>query len=139
MPAAAMPTQDWKTVTFNAGPARPAYAKDAAALKAARRTGDVLTERKANAAVTSAGVSVHKLDNTSEAAKHASVSADLRLAIMRARTAKSMTQKALATLCNVPAAVISEYESGKVSAPNNAFISKLERVLGAKLPRVSKG
>lgn len=130
-----MPTQDWNVVTFSK-PARPVQA--AKEVKDAQRAGNVLAERKANAAVTSAGVSVRKLEESTDASKHASVASDLRLALMRARTAKGMTQKQLATACNVLPAVVAEYESGKAKAPNNAFIAKLEKVLGSKLPRVSK-
>ena len=62
------------------------------------------------------------------------VSKDLKLAIMQARAAKGLTQKQLAQQLNMQPTIINEYESGK-AIPNNAIISKIERVLGAKLPR----
>mmetsp|Transcript_16678 Transcript_16678/g.38231 ORF Transcript_16678/g.38231 Transcript_16678/m.38231 type:complete len:89 (+) Transcript_16678:335-601(+) len=38
---------------------------------------------------------------------------------------------------NMQPQVINEYESGK-AIPNNAIIAKIERALGAKLPRAKK-
>ena len=48
-----------------------------------------------------------------------------------------MTQKQLATQMNLPVSIIMNYENGK-AIPNNRFIANLERVLGAKLPRIKK-
>ena len=67
----------------------------------------------------------------------ATVSKDLRLAITQARNAKGLTQKQLATQLNMQPQVINEYESGK-AIPNNQVIAKIERALGAKLPRAPK-
>lgn len=67
----------------------------------------------------------------------ATVSKDLRVAIAQARNAKGLTQKQLATQLNMQPQVINEYESGK-AIPNNQVISKIERALGAKLPRAKK-
>lgn len=62
---------------------------------------------------------------------------NLKLAIMQARTAKKMSQKQLAQVLKVPVDLVNKYESGKV-VPNNAFIVKIERALGVKLPRIIK-
>ena len=67
----------------------------------------------------------------------ATVSKDLRLAITQARNAKGLTQKQLATQLNMQPQVINEYESGK-AIPNNQIIAKIEKALGAKLPRAPK-
>ena len=67
----------------------------------------------------------------------ATVSKDLRLAITQARNAKGLTQKQLATQLNMQPQVINEYEAGK-AIPNNQVIAKIERALGAKLPRAKK-
>ena len=48
-----------------------------------------------------------------------------------------MTQKQLATLINEKPQIVAEYESGK-AIPNGQIIAKLERALGAKLPRGGK-
>ncbi|EOD28180.1 hypothetical protein EMIHUDRAFT_447165 [Emiliania huxleyi CCMP1516] len=86
---------------------------------------------------TGTGMSAAKLDAETEELKHKTVSKDLRLAISKARTAKGLTQKQLATQLNMQPQVINEYESGK-AIPNNAIIAKIERALGAKLPRAPK-
>ena len=51
--------QDFNIVTFNS---RPTASAKAASVKAAQRSGDVLTERRSKQATTAAGVSVAKLD-----------------------------------------------------------------------------
>lgn len=58
-------------------------------------------------------------------------------AIEKARTAKKMTQQDLARVLVVQAPVIKQYENGS-AIPNNAFIAKIEKILGVKLPRVKK-
>ena len=45
--------------------------------------------------------------------------------------------KQLAAQLQTQPQVINEYESGK-AIPNNQMIAKIERALGAKLPRVAK-
>lgn len=67
----------------------------------------------------------------------AKVSPELKKALQQARVAKKMSQKQLATLLNVPVQEITKYETGKI-IPNNQFISRMERALGAKLPRCKK-
>tara|TARA_Y100001970_G_C13681666_1_gene578029 strand:+ start:172 stop:507 length:336 start_codon:yes stop_codon:yes gene_type:complete len=62
---------------------------------------------------------------------------ELKTSIQQARLAKKMTQKQLASALNVTIKDIADYENGK-AIPNNQFISKLERTLQAKLPRVKK-
>ena len=54
--------------------------------------------------------------------------------MQKARCAKNFTQKTLAQRLNVKSNIIANYEQGK-AIPNNAFINKIERVLGVKLPR----
>ena len=65
------------------------------------------------------------------------VNFELKKAIMQARISKKMSQKDLATRINVPVNTIAGYENGKI-VPNNAFVVKIERALGTKLPRISK-
>lgn len=86
---------------------------------------------------TSTGMVASRLENDSETLKHASVPLSLQRAILSARTAKNVSQKQLAQQMSVPVATISEYERG-ACVPNNAFIAKLERQLGVKLPRAAK-
>ena len=48
-----------------------------------------------------------------------------------------MSQKDLAQKLMTDVKTVQEYESGK-AIPNNALIAKMERELGAKLPRAPK-
>jgi putative transcription factor len=57
--------------------------------------------------------------------------------IEQARTAKKMTQLDLARALVVQPPIIKQYENG-TAIPNNAFIAKIEKTLGVKLPRVKK-
>lgn len=72
---------------------------------------------------------VHVADKT--------VSTELKKAIQQARNAKGLTQKQLAAQLQMQPQIINEYESGK-AIPNNQIIAKIERALGAKLPRAKK-
>lgn len=65
------------------------------------------------------------------------VGTDLKKALQQARQAKGLTQKQLAAQCQMQPQIINEYEQGK-GIPNNQIIAKLEKVLGAKLPRAKK-
>merc|ERR1719387_1847619 len=122
--------QDWETVSFSnkPQPGKTAGGSTPRQTQAVKRPGG---------AGTSSGISASALENETEELKHASVSKDLRLAITQARNAKGLTQKQLATQLNMQPQVINEYESGK-AIPNNQIISKIERALGAKLPRAPK-
>ena len=62
---------------------------------------------------------------------------NLKVAIMQARVAKKMSQKDFAQKLGVPVDIVNKYESGKI-VPDNKFIAKMERTLGAKLPRAIK-
>ena len=62
---------------------------------------------------------------------------EIKIAIMRARTAKKMAQSELAKKLNIKPNLINEYESGK-TVPDNSTIAKIERILGTKLPRNKK-
>jgi putative transcription factor len=64
--------------------------------------------------------------------RHNHVTHEFKIALQQARAAKGMTQKDLATaICEKPS-VITDYESGR-AIPNGQIITKLNRVLGAKL------
>ena len=60
------------------------------------------------------------------------VPATVAQTIQKARQAKGLTQKELATQINEKPQIVTEYEQGK-AIPNNAILGKLERVLGVKL------
>eukprot|EP01053_Blabericola_migrator_P006200 Blabericola_migrator_1__6199@NODE_312_length_10051_cov_151_762220_g255_i0_p7_GENE_NODE_312_length_10051_cov_151_762220_g255_i0NODE_312_length_10051_cov_151_762220_g255_i0_p7_ORF_typecomplete_len143_score31_39HTH_3/PF01381_22/3_4e11MBF1/PF08523_10/4_6e11MBF1/PF08523_10/2_7e03HTH_31/PF13560_6/1_5e03HTH_31/PF13560_6/4_8e10HTH_19/PF12844_7/1_3e07HTH_37/PF13744_6/1_3e05MqsA_antitoxin/PF15731_5/0_00019HTH_26/PF13443_6/8_8e03HTH_26/PF13443_6/0_00059HTH_25/PF13413_6/3_2e02HTH_25/PF13413_6/0_019Phage_CI_ len=54
--------------------------------------------------------------------------------LQRARAAKGMTQADLARAINEKQSVVNEYEAGR-AIPNGQVISKMQRALGAKLPK----
>jgi putative transcription factor len=58
-------------------------------------------------------------------------------AIEQARMAKKMSQVDLARALVVQPPIIKQYENG-TAIPNNAFIAKIEKIVGVKLPRVKK-
>lgn len=63
--------------------------------------------------------------------KQKKITLELRQDIMKARTAKSLTQKQLASSINLPQQVISDIESGK-ALYNPQHISKIKRFLKLK-------
>ena len=62
---------------------------------------------------------------------------NLGQSISQARTAKNKNQKVLATELGVSAQILGRWESNK-EVPNNAQISKIEKITGVKLPRCKK-
>mmetsp|Transcript_7325 Transcript_7325/g.11524 ORF Transcript_7325/g.11524 Transcript_7325/m.11524 type:complete len:130 (+) Transcript_7325:283-672(+) len=73
-----------------------------------------------------------KLDNETEELTHAHVNVEVKKAIMQGRLAKKLTQAQLAQQINEKPQIIQEYESGK-AIPQQAILSKMERILGVKL------
>ena len=67
----------------------------------------------------------------------AAITTDLKIAIQQARLANKMSQKTLAEKLCVTVQVIQNYENG-TAIPNNLFISRIEKLLNAKLPRIKK-
>jgi len=123
--------QDWDTVTFKVTGRIPL---------ATARTENGPSEPRRAATKTAAGLSARVLDEETEELKHATVQTsapDLKLALMKARTVKGLTQKALGAQLNMPASTVADYESGR-ALPDNAVIARMERALGAKLPRAAK-
>ena len=121
-----MSGQQWETVTFTS--------------KTAPKTSGPLAPRTGNApgpTMTKSGKAAAALENETEELKHQSVAPELKRALMQARAAKRMTQKDLALQLGCDAKTVQEYESGK-AMPNNLLIAKMERALGAKLPRARK-
>merc|ERR1711874_547623 len=62
---------------------------------------------------------------------------DIKIAIQKGRQAKGWNQKQFAEALQVKQDIVRDYEAGKAQ-PDNAFIAKMERVLGVKLPRAPK-
>ena len=114
--------QDWIPVTFHK----------------ARVNADAPRRAPSGAAPapTRSGISAHQLEQSDETS-HQHVSKDLKKAIKDARTARGWTQKQLAAEMGCAEVLIREYESGK-AIPVNAFVARMEKVLGCKLPRAPK-
>jgi len=89
-----MAGQDFNTVTFGSRPG--GGGTNAASVKQAQRSGVAVdTSRRTgvgNSNIASTGLSAAKLDNETEELKHQTVDKELRLAMMKARTAKGLTQ-----------------------------------------------
>ncbi|KAF6153199.1 hypothetical protein GIB67_016678 [Kingdonia uniflora] len=131
-------TQDWEPVVIRKKAPNSAAKKDEKAVNAARRSGaEIETVKKATAgtnkaAASSTTLNTRKLDDETENLAHDRVPTELKKNIMQARMDKKLTQSQLAQLINEKPNVIQEYESGK-AIPNQQIITKMERVLGAKL------
>jgi len=67
----------------------------------------------------------------------AEITSELKLAIQQARLANKMSQKTLAEKLCVTVQVIQNYENG-TAIPTNLFISRIEKLLNAKMPRIKK-
>ena len=135
--------QDWNTVSFGTRPqsAASSHQKQQTLRDAQRTGGQIETTAKhgggKNSGLSAAAVEANRLDADTGEGSHAKVPTELKLALQKARTAKGITQKQLATQLNMQPQIVNEYESGK-AIPNNAIIAKFEKALGCKLPRVAK-
>eukprot|EP00585_Thalassiosira_rotula_P013568 CAMPEP_0196131676 /NCGR_PEP_ID=MMETSP0910-20130528/1578_1 /TAXON_ID=49265 /ORGANISM="Thalassiosira rotula, Strain GSO102" /LENGTH=168 /DNA_ID=CAMNT_0041391163 /DNA_START=179 /DNA_END=685 /DNA_ORIENTATION=- len=134
--------QDWGAVNVGRASAnRVNVPKSAAGVSRMKAMGLVQTERKYGAgenasAHSGAGVNARKIEESDDL-KINKVDKNLSKAIQQARMAKKMTQKELATKINEKPQVVGEYENGK-AVPNGQIISRMERILGVKLPRPGK-
>ncbi|KAH0448101.1 hypothetical protein IEQ34_021901 [Dendrobium chrysotoxum] len=139
-------TQDWDPVVLTRRKPKSADLKDPKVVNNAIRSGaeietvkkfDAGSNKKGSSAASQPAMNARKLDEQTEPAALDRVSVDLRLAIQKARLDKKMSQAELARQINERAQVVQDYESGK-AVPNQAFLAKMERVLGVKLRGKSK-
>ena len=114
-------TQDWDTVVIR-GKGAHVNAKK-------RRDGETETRAKFDGSKSSA---MRKLDDATEVAKPQRINPKIKEAIMKARTAKGLTQKELAQRAQVQPTIVQQYETGKAKA-DVAVLRKMERILGVKL------
>jgi putative transcription factor len=64
-------------------------------------------------------------------------SLDFQKTLQQARLTKKLTQKDLALKAGIQLNILQGYENGK-EIPSNLIISKLEKILNTKLPRIYK-
>ena len=120
-----LPTQDHKPVIFH---------KPNAPIKNA--TGHLRTVVQKKQPGKSHGSQFAKLDNQTTSAKSKSVSKAFQQALVKARVAKKMNQKALAQAANVKLQEISDLEKGKMVGGAEGVRRRLNRALGGDLPGV---
>jgi ribosome-binding protein aMBF1 (putative translation factor) len=96
--------------------------------------GEIVTEKRVKHTAPSNAVSI---ENETETFHHQVVTHDFKISLMNARQSKRLTQKQLAQMMNCKLHIIQGYETGKV-IPDGVFISKMNRVLGIKLPKIKK-
>lgn len=106
--------QDWKTIVVHK-PKTSEKVKNASKKPSNATLKNLSIERKAEA----------------DDLHHKQLTLKLRQDIMKARTAKSLTQKQLANAINLPQQVISDIESGK-AIYNTSHINKIKRYLKLK-------
>ena len=78
-----------------------------------------------------------KLDESTEAAKHKTITSDQSRKIIDGRIAKKWSRQMLANNINEKLSVVSDYESGKAII-DNKIINKIERKLNIKLRCVKR-
>jgi len=112
--------------------------KGKSALNAAQRTGAIVaTEKKFGSTNTRPAVDgqhLTKVDRETDVVAPKRVGKVVGDAIRkrRAEMQPPLTQKELATKCNVPAGTVQDFENG-TAAPDQKVLASLERVLGIKL------
>ena len=127
--------QDWEPLVIRKSTAQ--INRDKTRTAAARRDGNTETTDKVTSEQRAKSNKNRKLDEATDAEHVPTVGIDFGRALLQARNAKGLTQKQLAAQLNIKPAIIQQYEQGKAQ-PNGQLISRLDRVLGCKLPRPSK-
>ena len=105
-------SQDWETVVLKKNPLPPINIKNGGEIKS-------------------------KNEESGDIKKPAKITTELKIAIQQARLNNKLSQKDLASMMCCQQSLINQYESGK-AIPDNLFISKLEKKLRTKLPRIKK-
>ena len=114
-------TQDWETVVLR-GKGKHVDAKK-------KRDGTTETQTRFDSSKSAAA---RKLDEATDVVKPKRINPKIKEAIMKARTAKGLTQKELAQRAQVQPTIVQQYETGKAKA-DVAVLRKMERILGVKL------
>ncbi|CAB0012188.1 unnamed protein product [Nesidiocoris tenuis] len=125
---------DWETVTIiRKKPQKASAMKTEQAVNRARREGvPIDTQQKWGGGQNKQHVATKntaKLDRETEELKHEKIPLELGKIIQQGRQSKGWSQKDFATRCNEKPQVVNDYEAGR-GIPNQAILSKMERVLG---------
>ncbi|CCJ28298.1 unnamed protein product [Pneumocystis jirovecii] len=131
---------DWDSVTkIGRGVhSRTTITRAHAGVNEARRTGTVVGVEKRFSAgsnkahKTTEGQKMAKIDRENDIIPLKTTGRDIGMIISKVRQEKNIKQSELAQKINEKVSVINEYETGK-AIPNQAILSKLEKVLGIKL------
>jgi putative transcription factor len=127
-----MSESDWNTIII-----RSKKLKHKEEVKKAQRNGTAQIDTKkkfegGRNTCNQTNVDIRKIEDETEDFNIKKVNRKLSTTISKARTAKGMKQKELATKINVLPALIQKYENGQ-AIPDQQVINKLQRVLGIKL------
>jgi putative transcription factor len=79
-------------------------------------------------------INLKKIEDDNENLSYEKVTLSLSQEIQKARVAKKLTQKQLATQINERVDVIQKYENGK-AIPDQKILSKLRKILGVRLKK----
>eukprot|EP00478_Filoreta_tenera_P003143 GABV01003305.1.p1 GENE.GABV01003305.1~~GABV01003305.1.p1 ORF type:complete len:155 (+),score=56.74 GABV01003305.1:107-571(+) len=114
--------------------------KQRAQMRTAERQGKVDSARKITGGSQpkgGPGARARKIDEETADFRHAEIPTAFKVALMKARTDKKLTQAQLAQRLNIRQSVIADYESGR-AIPDPALVSRMQRVLGVQLPKIVK-
>ena len=132
-----MEHQDWNVISYAGN--KPRAQRGQKAVNEAHRKGQAVEGVKKGRVNQqhSGPTNYRQLAETNDVHATPTVGHDFKMAMQKARCAKGISQKDLATRVNEKQGVIADYESGR-AIPNPGIISKIERVLGTHLPRPKK-
>lgn len=135
-----MGDQDWDSVAWDKRGERGAGVSKTQFVNQAARKGELAQEKKYGAG---GNVQVGTTKNLatledSDNLKVEKISMEFKKLLMQERTKAGITQKELATACNIKANIIQDYEAGK-GVPNSILISKIEQAMKTKNPAFVKG
>mmetsp|Transcript_12470 Transcript_12470/g.31776 ORF Transcript_12470/g.31776 Transcript_12470/m.31776 type:complete len:179 (+) Transcript_12470:166-702(+) len=131
--------QDWDEVSWSKT-GRAAGVSKNKQLQSAARAGKLDAEKRYGAGgnkQSGTTVNMTALEESEELATE-KVSLELRKALQQERQKAGLTQKELATACNVKATIIQDYEAGK-GIPNTVMLGKIERAIKQKNPAFVTG
>lgn len=123
-------------IVLRKGPERASEAKSKTAVKEALRTGAPVTTVKkqsvGNQQRAGLGANAIRIEETDKTVVP-KLSLNVASTIQKSRAAKGWNRKELAAKIGEKESVVADYETGKILAPNQQILGKMERQLGVKL------